>query len=73
MSKNINRWGVGLFLVIAMLVGGYNVLIYKEGHASDGAFVTDKTDRMLIKEVLVNQQETLTLLKEIKAALDAAK
>lgn len=73
MSKHVNRWGVGLFLVIMMLMAGYSVITYKESHASDGAFVTDKTDRMLIKDILVNQQETLSLLKEIKGMLEAPK
>lgn len=40
---------------------------------SEIPFVTDKSDRTMLKEILVNQGKTQALLKDIKALLQEAK
>ena len=44
----------------------------KDAEKKDGSampFATDKTDRTLIKEIIVNQKEELEMLREIRSLL----
>jgi hypothetical protein len=70
MSKKI--WGymiAGCMSLAVIIMLGLNVM------AADSTmpFATDKTDRTLLKEILVNQDKTLALLQEIKALVQAKK
>lgn len=61
--KYLNYSVVGVAAIMLVLAVGTNV------KAQEKTFNTDKTDRTIIKEILVKQRETHALLKEIKAAL----
>ena len=53
----------GLILVFAL---GMNVMAAHEGEIP---FKTDMSNRTMLKEIIVNQQKTHTLLSEIKGLL----
>ena len=61
-----------LALGIVMMLG----MTAYESQAEDNIkmpFKTDMSDRTMLKEILVNQQKTLRLLNEIKAAVKEKK
>lgn len=65
---------VFIFVVVSILMAGsaLTVRAYTDSQG-DVPFETSKTDRTLIKEIYVQQQDTLKLLKEIKTELDQIK
>jgi hypothetical protein len=59
-----------LALVMVMMLSMNTMAAYQsQGDSIDMPFKTDMSDRTMLKEILVNQQKTLSLLNEIKAAV----
>ena len=59
-------WGymvVGCMSLAVVLMLGLNVMAQNDDSMP---FKTDKTDRTLLKDIIVNQEKTLQLLQEIK-------
>ena len=74
MTKKHFYWMViGAVFVTVFLMYNFNAIAEKEYNPSEAVFTTDKTDRMLIKEIHANQVQTLALLTEIKALLQTPK
>ena len=71
-KKYFGRLAVGFLFITMILAVSLNLMAYQEGETQAPVFATDKSERTLIKEVLVNQGEMLALLREIKAMLQAA-
>ena len=72
-KKNVYFWAVGAVLAAAVLVLGFNAQAYKISEESKDAITTDKSDRTILKEILLNEQEILALLKEVKTMLQAGR
>ncbi|MCK5014703.1 MAG: hypothetical protein KAS66_12885 [Candidatus Omnitrophica bacterium] len=68
--KHLGYIMAGCISLIFILVLNLNVMA--QG-GSQIPFSTDKSDRTILKEVLVNQGKTHALLKEIKVLLQEAK
>ena len=63
-----------LALVIVMMLSMNTMAAYQnQGDSVEMPFKTDMSDRTMLKEILVNQQKTLSLLNEIKAAIKEKK
>ncbi len=63
-------------VIALLLLLNVNGNAYKKESATEDlsqTFVTDKSDRTLLKEILVSQKETAKLLKEIKMLLEEKK
>ena len=71
MGKKYLGYGI-IGFIVAMLVFMFslNVMAAHEGAIP---FQTDKSDRTILKEILINQGKTHALLGEIKVLLQAAK
>lgn len=69
MAKKYFNWPiVGALLAGMILMANYNAIAYKDDEgASD--FVTDKSDRTLIKEIYANQGEMLSILRDIQSRM----
>jgi len=58
MKKKFFNWPVmGVVLVTMLLMVNINAMAYKDSDLTKPAFSTDKSDRSLIKEILVNQKQ----------------
>jgi hypothetical protein len=74
MTKKHFYWMViGTVFVTVFLMYNFNAMAGKEYSPSEIVLPTDKTDRMLLKDIYANQAEILALLREIKALLQAPK
>lgn len=65
-----------VFSCVLVLLFSLNVMAQYGGSKeveSSMPFATDKTDRTMLKEILVNQGKTLALLSEIKSMLQEKK
>lgn len=63
----------GCIALVLVLVLNLNGMAAFTDDSAGIPFETDKSDRTIIKEILVNQQKTHALLKEIKALLQEKK
>jgi len=66
----------GCLVLIMVLALSMNVMAAYQSQDKEGVeipFKTDMSDRTMLKEILVNQQKTLSLLQEIKAAVQEKK
>lgn len=71
-KKNVQFWAAGIILTTVVLLW-FNAQAYEIGEDTRYAVQSDKSDRTILKEILLNQEETLALLKDIKAMLQAGK
>ncbi len=62
----------GCVSLIFILMFSLNVMAAGQA-GGEIPFATDKSDRTMLKEILVNQGKTQALLKDIKALLQEAK
>jgi len=70
-KSNLNLPVIAAVLVTMFLMAGINAAAYKIDDAPAEKIVTDLSDRSLIKEVILNQKQMLSLLNEIKGACKA--
>lgn len=70
-NRYFGRSVVGFLFVTMILALSLNLMAYQRSEAEAPVFATDKSERTLIKEILVNQGEMLSLLREIKTMLEA--
>ena len=68
-KKYLGYLTAGSIALVFVLMLGFNVMT---AHG-EAPFATDKSDRTIIKDILVNQQKTHALLREIKAQLQNLK
>lgn len=66
----------GVLALVLVMMLSMNTMAAYQGQGEDNVtmpFKTDMSDRTMLKEILVNQQKTLSLLNEIKAAIKEKK
>lgn len=74
MANKHGKWSIiGALLAGMLLMSGFNVIAPKNGGAQAEQYNTDKTDRTLIKEIHANQQQVLSLLREIKGMIQTSR
>ncbi|MCK5179115.1 MAG: hypothetical protein KAR32_06245 [Candidatus Omnitrophica bacterium] len=72
-KKHLGYIIAGCVSLIFILMLSLNVMAANDSQGGQVPFITDKSDRTILKEVLVNQRKTHALLKDIKALLQEAK
>ena len=70
--KHVSYMIAGCMLFVFILMMSLNVMAAYDG-GSQIPFSTDKSDRTILKEIIVNQQKTHAILKDIKTLLQEAK
>ena len=78
-QKHLNYIIAGCVSLIVVLVLSLNVMAAYDSNTDESKtagqlpFETDKSDRTMLKEIIVNQGKTHALLKEIKTLLQEKK
>ena len=70
LKKNLTILVVGCVALVMMFSVSLNVMA---AYDNQSTMTTDKSDRTLLKEILINQNKTNALLQDIKASIERCK